>query len=130
MQQSFKKIITLFILLFIARESTLAQDRKNSTSVLRHVVTVVFKPEASEMQIAAVDSSFKKLAKMKMVKDFEWGIGINNPNNIAIKHIYVTTFANKEDEATYGSSPQHQAHIKLGADYIEAVNAMDYFANK
>lgn len=44
-----------------------------------------------------------------------------------MKHVYVTTFRNKKDESLYGDSPQHQEHIKLGADYIESVSATDYF---
>jgi hypothetical protein len=54
-----------------------------------------------------------------MVKDYEWGIGSDEQDTAHIRHVYVTSFANKNDDAAYGESPEHQAHIKLGTDYIE-----------
>jgi len=49
---------------------------------------------------------------------------------VHVTHVFVTTFASKKDEAAYGASPEHQAHIKLGAEYIEKVNAVDYWLNR
>jgi hypothetical protein len=100
-------------------------------SLLRHIVTVTFKAGATQQQIRAVDNSFKNLSvKLTMVKAYEWGV-VNDPKDtLHIKHVYVTTFANTKDEADYGASPLHQAHIKLGDDYIQQVQAIDFFVKQ
>lgn len=123
---------SLFALLAIVcmTSDASAQSGRTVQSRLRHVVVVTFKPGTPAEQIQAVDNSFKKLATLKMAKGFEWGIVSDDGDTAHIKHVYVTTFLNKHDEAAYGASPQHQAHIKLGADYIESVSATDYFVQK
>lgn len=100
-------------------------------TLLRHIVTVTFKAGATQQQIQAVDASFKNLSvKLTMVKAYEWGV-VNDPkDSLHIKHVYVTTFANTKEEAEYGASPLHQAHIKLGTDYIEQVQATDFFVKQ
>jgi len=44
-----------------------------------------------------------------------------------VKHVYVTTFEGQKEEDAYGKSPEHQKHIKLGAENIESVESIDYF---
>src|SRR6478736_1369272 len=120
--------ILLFSLFILSGAcGTMAQSKSDDQKLLRHVVVVIFKPGTSNEQMQAVDNSFKNLAKLKMIKGYEWGVASDDRDAQHIKHVYVTTFANKEDEAGYGKSPEHQAHIKLGADYIENVTATDYF---
>lgn len=100
-------------------------------TLLRHIVTVTFKAGATPQQIQAIDASFKNLSvKLAMVNAYEWGV-VNDPKDtLHIKHVYITTFANTKEEAEYGASPLHQAHIKLGADYIEQVQATDFFVKE
>lgn len=100
-------------------------------TLLRHIVTVTFKAGATQQQIQAVDASFKNLSvKLTMVKAYEWGVANDPKDTLHIKHVYVTSFANTKEEAEYGASPLHQAHIKLGADYIEQVQATDFFVKE
>jgi len=122
-------LLTIFIALVVSN-SVLAQTKSDAHNLLRHIVVVTFKPGTSDEQMQAVDNSFKNLSKLSIVKGFEWGIGSDEHDTSHIKHVYMTTFASKKDEASYGASPQHQAHIKLGADYIESVSATDYFVIK
>lgn len=98
--------------------------------MLKHVVTVTFKPGAPASVISAVDQSFKNLAKLKMVKAYEWGISPVDARNKDTKHVYVSTFASDKDLASYGASPEHQKHIKLGASSIKGVQASDYWVEK
>ena len=129
--KSVHKNIMLFSFLYLfATNSTMAQNKTDEQRLLRHIVVVTFKPGTSNAQMQAVDNSFKNLSKLKMVNGYEWGIGSDDRDTQHVKHVYVTTFKSKEDETSYGKSPEHQAHIKLGADYIEGVNATDYFISK
>ena len=130
MNFSHKNILLFSIFCLSATCMTMAQDKISNQKTLRHIVIVTFKPGTSNTQIQAVDNSFRNLAKLKMVKGYEWGIGSDDHDVQHVKHVYVTTFASKEDEASYGKSPEHQAHIKLGADYIDNVNATDYFVSE
>jgi hypothetical protein len=50
-----------------------------------------------------------------------------NKNTKKVKHVYVTTFEGQKEEDAYGKSPEHQKHIKLGAENIESVESIDYF---
>jgi len=93
----------------------------------KHAVTVTFKNGTTAAQMATVDNSFKGLAKLKMVRSYEWGVVDDATDKTHSKHVYIFTFSDKKDLDTYGASPEHQAHIKVGADYIEGVNAVQYF---
>jgi hypothetical protein len=124
----FKVIYCLSFLILLLLNARLVSGQTHS--LLRHVVSVKFKPGATASQIAAVDNSFQNLSKLKMVKDFEWGIVSDDHDTSGIVHVYATTFANKADEEKYGQSPEHQIHIKLGREYIEKVSALDYFVEK
>jgi len=50
----------------------MAQDKISNQKTLRHIVIVTFKPGTSNTQIQAVDNSFRNLAKLKMVKGYEY----------------------------------------------------------
>ena len=130
MKRYYKSILLAVFMILWGAVSLFAQSRSQVQNLLRHIVVVTFKPGTSNEQIQAVDHSFKNLAKLKMVKGFEWGIGSDDRDTVHVKHIYVTTFANKNDEADYGNAPEHQAHIKLGTDYVEGVTVTDFFVRK
>lgn len=120
-------LVTICLITAYAFKSYAAGDK----TLLRHIVTVTFKAGATQQQIQAVDASFKNLSvKLPMVKAYEWGVANDPKDTLHIKHVYVTTFANTKDESDYGASPLHQAHIKLGADYIEQVQATDFFVKQ
>ncbi len=117
-------VITVFLTATIGLSTTYAQGK-----LLRHVVIITFKTNTPDSVINAVDASFGRLAKLPMVKQFEWGNITDPKDSQHIKHIYVSTFTNQADEAAYGSSKEHQAHIKLGTEFVESVQAVDYFVN-
>lgn len=100
---------------------------QQSEKLYKHAVTVTFKSGTSDTQIGVVDKSFKGLAKLKMVRSYEWGVVDDTKDPAHVKHVYVFTFGDKNDLPLYGASPEHQAHMKVGAEYIEAVSAVQYF---
>ncbi len=114
--------ITVFLTAAVGLSKIYAQDK-----LLRHAVIITFKTNTPDSVINAVDASFGKLAKLPMVKQFEWGTITDPRASQHIKHIYVSTFANQADEAAYGNSIEHKVHIKLGAEFVESVQAIDYF---
>ena len=114
--------ITVFLTTAVGLSKIYAQDK-----LLRHAVIITFKTNTPDSVINAVDASFGRLAKLPMVKQFEWGTITDPRDSQHIKHIYVSTFANQAAENAYGSSKEHQAHIKLGAEFVESVQAIDYF---
>ncbi|WP_018615057.1 Dabb family protein [Segetibacter koreensis] len=130
MKLLYRTILLSTLSIFCIINSVWAQRKSEAGNLLRHIVVVTFKPGTSDEQMQAIDNSFKNLAKLNMVRGFEWGIGSEERDTSHVKHIYMIAFANKKDEASYGASPQHQTHIKLAADYIESVSATDYFVNK
>nr|WP_293837148.1 Dabb family protein [uncultured Arsenicibacter sp.] len=110
---------------------TLSYAQTPPQKVLRHVVTVTFKPTAPAAVIKAVDASFKNLGtKLKMTRGYEWGIAPMDARNKDIRHVYITTFASEKDLQAYGASPEHQKHIKLGASEIAGVQAVDFLVEK
>lgn len=115
----------LVVLLFSA--IAVSAQPGSKAGMLKHIVTVTFKAGATAQQIDSVDASFKNLAvKLPMVVAYEWGVATGDKDTTHIKHVYITTFKNAQDEAAYGASSLHQKHIKLGVDFIEGVQATDF----
>ena len=130
MKITFIKLTALLLFLLSINTRLIAQIKRQESVplLLKHIVVVTFKQGTTDDQISAVDHSFSNLAvKLKMVKGYEWGIGTDDHDTVHIKHVYITAFENKAEEAKYGASPEHQAHIRLGADYIESVSATDFY---
>lgn len=126
------KYISLFLLLLILDVSTSnGQSKREPGRLLRHVVTVTFKPGATSEDIEEVDRSFQNLAdKLSLVKAYEWGVSPIDARNKDNKHVYVSSFASERDLAAYGASPEHQNHIKIGTSVIKRVDAVDYWLTK
>lgn len=99
----------------------------HTKGLLRHAVVVTFKTNTSMDLIRKVDISFKNLSKLPMVESYEWGIIKYWKRTNKVKHVYVTTFKSQKEEDAYEKSSEHQKHIKLGAENIESVEAVDYF---
>jgi len=99
--------------------------------LLKHVVMITFREGAPANEIKEVDDSFKHLAnKLKMVKGYEWGTAVADEKSKGVTHVYVFTFASKGDLDSYGASPEHQQHIKIGTSVIERGQAVDYWTEK
>jgi hypothetical protein len=119
---------TISILLIVSAFAAKAQSA--SSKNLKHIVTVTFTPNASQNEIKEVDNSFKGLAKLEVVKGYEWGIAPINDRNKEHKHSFAFTFSSMEDFGKYAASPEHQKHIKVGVAITQKVEAVQYFVEK
>lgn len=122
---------TFFVLAVLLTASTVALKAQSKPSkVFKHIVTVTFTENAPQNEIDEVDTSFKGLAKLNVVKAYEWGIAPITDRNKENKHTYAFTFASLKDLDTYAASPEHQKHIKVGVAITKKVEAVQYFVEK
>lgn len=120
----FKITILLIVSSFNAKAHTKA------FKLFKHIVTITFTENAPQNEIDEVDKSFKGLAKLKVVKAYEWGVVPIIDRNKENKHTYAFTFASLEDLDKYAQSPEHQKHIKVGVAITKKVEAVQYFVEK
>jgi hypothetical protein len=117
-------LLTLIILLFKTNASA-----QNNATVLRHIVTITFKPDANADSIQALDDVYIGLSKNTMVKDFEWGVNMSS-RDTTLKHVYVTSFSSKEDMDSYKKLPLYSSLFKRSSPVAAEVTVADYWAKK
>lgn len=118
-----KKLLLFICSLFLVFS---LQSQSKHVGLLKHVVVMTFKPGADPKVIQQIDASFKNLSKLPMVKGYEWGVVSGASNAKQVQHVYITFFKDTKALDAYGKSPEHLAHIKLGADQVAGVQAVDY----
>jgi hypothetical protein len=126
-----KKIIaalSLFTMIFLFQQN--AQAQTNTSSLLRHIVIITFKDDARADSIKALDNLYSSLSKNAMVKDFEMGVNFSPRDSGIVKHVYVTTFASKDDMDNYRKLPLYQQLFKTSLPISSDVTVVDYWANK
>jgi len=106
-----------------------AQSGNSSSSLLRHIVMITFKPDAPEDSVKALDDIYVNLSKNTLVKDFEMGVNISTRDTLA-KHVYVTTFASKEDLDNYKKISLYKTLFKLSLAVADDVTVADYWIKK
>lgn len=127
-----KKPLVLFLItLLVSLITGRAQAQNQPAQLLRYIVMITFKEKAPIQEIQEVDDSFKNLAtKLQVVKSYETGTALADGSTKAITHVYSFSFASEKDLASYGASPEHQQHIKIGKSIIERGQAVDYWVEK
>ena len=124
-----RKILMMSLLLFsIGHANKL--NAQNANSVLRHIVIITFKTDAPADSVKALDDLYRSLSKGSMVKDFEMGVNISTRDTGVVKHVYVTSFASKEDMDSYRKMPDYSKLFKLSLPVASEVTVADYWANK
>ena len=123
-----KTLLTFLLLLAIAHTNKL--NAQNGNSVLRHIVIITFKTDAPADSVKALDELYRSLSKGSMVKDFETGVNISTRDTGVVKHVYVTSFASKEDMDSYRKMPDYSKLFKLSLPVASEVTVADYWANK
>lgn len=126
-----KKIIaalSLFTMMFLFQQN--AQAQTNTSSLLRHIVIITFKDDARVDSIKALDNLYSSLSKNAMVKDFEMGVNVSPRDSGIVKHVYVTTFASKDDMDNYRKLPEYQQLFKTSLPISSDVTVVDYWANE
>ena len=126
-----KKILLKFFLfatvLFLFGKKINAQT---NNSLLRHIVIITFKQDAPADSIKALDNIYTDLSKSPLVKDFEMGVNVSTRDSGVIKHIYVTSFASKDDMDNYRKIPEYGKLFKVSLPVSEDVTVADYWVNK
>lgn len=123
--------ILLFIAaIFLFENKPKAQTDNLSQNLLRHIVIITFKPGASADSIQALDDVYTKLSKSPLVKDFEMGVSVSARDSGTVKHIYVTTFASKDDMKNYTKIPDFGRLFKISLPIAADVTVADYWAKK
>lgn len=116
------------ILLFA--NNTNAQTNNSSSNLLRHIVIITFKPDAPADSIKALDNVYTGLSKSSFVKDFELGVNVSARDTGVVKHVYVTTFASKDDMKSYSKIPEYSKLFKISLPIADDVTVVDYWVNK
>jgi hypothetical protein len=65
-----------------------------------------------------------------MVKNFEWGANVSPRDSGVVKHIYVTTFASRQELNLYRKIPLYASLFPLSLAIAEDVSVVDYWAGK
>ena len=120
--------MTLAVLLLFA--NCAAAQAKSSQNLFRHVVIMSFKPGTSTDSIKALDDLYMSLSKDPSVRAFEWGVNVSPRDTTQLKHVYVTTFASREDMKMYSKNLLYPKLFKVSLLIADDVNVVDYWANK
>ena len=107
-----------------------AAQTNSSSSILRHIVIITFKDDAAADTIKALDKIYTDLSKSPLVKDFEMGVNVSARDSGIVKHIYVTSFASKEDLDSYRKIPEYGKLFKISLPISNDVTVVDYWAKK
>ncbi len=129
-----KKILftlSMFAVAILLFENDINAQTNNSTpGLLKHIVIITFKQDASADSIKALDDVYTILSKSLLVKDFELGVDISTRNGGQLKHVYVTTFASKDDMTNYAKIPEHSKLFKISLPIANDVTVVDYWKTK
>lgn len=125
-----RKLIASLIFVVITFLIQTNANAQTSSSLFRHVVIITFKHDAHADSIKALDDVYVGLSKNSLVKDFEIGVSVSGRDTGVVKHIYVTSFASKEDLDGYKKIPGYSKLFKLSLPVSEEVTVADYWAKK
>lgn len=116
--------------LLLFENHTYAQTKMNRENLLRHIVIITFKPGTAADSIQTLDNVYKDLSKSPFAKDFEMGVNISSRDTSELKHVYVTTFASKEDMKSYQKIPEYSSLFKISLLIADDVSVVDYWVEK
>lgn len=111
--------------------TSMAQNSEE-TRLLRHVVLLQFKADASDAEVEKVVDAFRELPqKIDVIADFEYGTD-NSPEGLAngFTHCFLVTFRSEKDRETYLPHPAHKAFVEVLKPHLEKVQVIDYWASR
>jgi hypothetical protein len=128
-----KKLLVSFsmtIAAFLLVANCAVAQVNSSQNLFRHVVMMSFKPGTSADSIKALDDLYVSLSKDPSVRAFEWGVNVSPRDTTQLKHVYVTTFASREDMKSYTKNLLYPKLFKVALLIANDVNVVDYWVNK
>jgi hypothetical protein len=122
-----KRIIVIIATCFIVAVVISATTKE--TKMLRHVVLLKFKDDATPEQVKQVEKAFLALpSAIKEIKGLEWGIN-NSPEklNQGLTHCFFLSFNSEKDRDAYLPHPAHKAFGAILTPYLDKVVVVDYW---
>jgi quinol monooxygenase YgiN len=102
----------------------------SNAKLLRHLVLLRFKAEASVDGVAGIERAFVALREqIDGVRDLEWGTDVS-PEGLAkgFTHAFLLTFDDAAARDAYLPHPIHQAFVAQLKPLLDDVLVIDYFA--
>lgn len=123
-------LIVLGLGLALASRAAAEGGADKPAKVLRHVVLLKFKPEATATQIREIEEAFAALPKkIDTITAFEWGTDVAPENRSeGFTHCFLVTFANEAGRDVYLPHPAHQEFVASLKPKLEKVLVVDYWA--
>ncbi len=89
-----------------------SETKTKASNVLRHLVCLTYKDEASKEEVEDAVNNFVELKnKIAVIEDFEWGTNTSKEgHDKGFTHCFTLTFKTQEDLETY---LHHKAHLEL-----------------
>lgn len=130
MKKLFFTLLAFAAISFLFENKVTAQSKNSRSPLLRHIVMITFKQDASADSINALDDVYIGLSKSAQVKDFEMGLNISPRDSGMVKHVYVTTFASKDDMDNYKKTSLYKSLFKISLAVAAEVTVADYWVKK
>ena len=102
---------------------------KKPAQVLRHVVLLKFKDDATAEQIRKVESAFVALpSKVDAIYDLEWGTDVSVEDlQQGFTHCFFVSFRSEADRAKYLPHPAHREFGQILGPHLDKVLVVDYW---
>ncbi len=102
---------------------------KKPAQVLRHVVLLKFKDDATAEQIRKVENAFAALpSKVDAIYDLEWGTDVSVENlQQGFTHCFFVSFRSEADRAKYLPHPAHKEFGQILGSHLDKVLVIDYW---
>jgi hypothetical protein len=120
----------LFFSMILLLSSNFLNAQKMEKKVLRHVVMFGWDKGVDSNDVNKVVNAFRALlAKIKLIKAFEWGTN-NSPENLnkGLTHCFTLSFYSEADRDAYLIHPDHKAFVAALKPSPTAVTVFDYWA--
>ena len=103
-------------------------DHAGSAGVMRHVVLLKFKEDASTDKIREVETEFRALkSRIPSVQSLEWGTNVSPEGlNQGFTHCFFVTFADAKARDAYLPHQAHQDFVKILRPALDKVMVIDY----
>jgi len=102
---------------------------KKPAQILRHVVLLKFKDDATAEQIRKVEIAFAALpSKVDAIYDLEWGTDVSVEGlQQGFTHCFFVSFRSEADRARYLPHPAHKEFGQILGPHLDKVLVIDYW---
>jgi len=121
----------LLVMTFGCASSSNSKSDSGSTSspLLRHVVLLKFKDDATPMQMKAIEEAFRALpSQIPEIVDFEWGRDVSiEGKHQDFTHCFLVSFADDVGRNVYLPHPAHKAFVDLLLPILDKATVIDFY---